>query len=225
MRVVRADHPDLSSRSMPTVRTGWTDAGQVGAWPSSACSVWSNRCRRPIWPPQAELARADGRPVCLDESLSSLHRVRDALRYGSCAVACLKPARLGGLRAARAAHAACAAAGVPVFVGGFFEAGLGRASNLVVGRPSEHGRGRVRRATSTTRLTISKWIPAAIRPSSTGGSGCRRDPASAARLIRESWPPGSAATLVSGHLHLTIHASSAAGATNPGHPRPPGPSP
>jgi O-succinylbenzoate synthase len=58
--------------------------------------------------------------------------VRDALRYGSCAVACLKPARLGGLRAARAAHAACAAAGVPVFIGGFFEAGLGRASNLAL---------------------------------------------------------------------------------------------
>ena len=38
----------------------------------------------------------------------------------------------GGCAAARAAHAACAAAGVPVFVGGFFEAGLGRASNLAL---------------------------------------------------------------------------------------------
>ena len=47
-------------------------------------------------------------------------------------MACLKPARLGGVRATRAAHAACAEAGVPVFVGGFFEAGLGRASNLAL---------------------------------------------------------------------------------------------
>ena len=49
-------------------------------------------------------------------------------------VACLqhKPGRLGGLRATRLAHAACVAAGVPVFVGGFFEAGLGRASNLAL---------------------------------------------------------------------------------------------
>ena len=47
-------------------------------------------------------------------------------------MACLKPARLGGVRATRAAHAACAAAGVPAFVGGFFEAGLGRASNLAL---------------------------------------------------------------------------------------------
>jgi O-succinylbenzoate synthase len=47
-------------------------------------------------------------------------------------MACLKPGRLGGLRATRLAHAACADAGVPVFVGGFFEAGLGRASNLAL---------------------------------------------------------------------------------------------
>ena len=47
-------------------------------------------------------------------------------------MACLKSARLGGVRATWAAHAACAEAGVPVFVGGFFEAGLGRASNLAL---------------------------------------------------------------------------------------------
>ncbi len=42
------------------------------------------------------------------------------------------PPASGGVRATRAAHAACAAAGVPAFVGGFFEAGLGRASNLAL---------------------------------------------------------------------------------------------
>jgi L-alanine-DL-glutamate epimerase-like enolase superfamily enzyme len=39
---------------------------------------------------------------------------------------------LGGVRATRSAHAACAEAGVAVFVGGFFEAGLGRSSNLAL---------------------------------------------------------------------------------------------
>jgi O-succinylbenzoate synthase len=80
----------------------------------------------------AQLAEKLPLPICLDESLSSLRRVRDALRNGACAMACLKPGRLGGLRATRVAHAACAAAGVPVFVGGFFEAGLGRAANLAL---------------------------------------------------------------------------------------------
>jgi len=80
----------------------------------------------------AELAADLPLPVCLDESLSTPRRVRDALRNGSCAMACLKPARLGGVSATRSAHAACAAAGVPVFVGGFFESGLGRAANLAL---------------------------------------------------------------------------------------------
>jgi O-succinylbenzoate synthase len=80
----------------------------------------------------AELGRRITVPICLDESLSSPRRVQDALRNGSCRVACLKPGRLGGLRATRLAHAACAEAGVAVFVGGFFEAGLGRASNLAL---------------------------------------------------------------------------------------------
>jgi o-succinylbenzoate synthase len=80
----------------------------------------------------AQLAQKLPLPVCLDESLSSPRRVLDALRNGACAMACLKPGRLGGLRATRAAHAACAAAGVPVFVGGFFETGLGRAANLAL---------------------------------------------------------------------------------------------
>ena len=79
-----------------------------------------------------QLARVLPVPICLDESLSTPRRVTDALRNGSCAMACLKPARLGGVRATRAAHAACAAAGVPAFVGGFFEAGLGRAANLAL---------------------------------------------------------------------------------------------
>jgi O-succinylbenzoate synthase len=71
-------------------------------------------------------------PVCLDESLTTPRRVMDALRNEACAIACLKPGRLGGVLATRRAHTACAEAGVPAFVGGFFETGLGRASNLAL---------------------------------------------------------------------------------------------
>jgi O-succinylbenzoate synthase len=80
----------------------------------------------------AEFARRLTVPVCLDESLTSPRRVLDALRNNSCRVACLKPGRLGGLRATRVAHAACVEAGVLTFVGGFFETGLGRANNLAL---------------------------------------------------------------------------------------------
>jgi O-succinylbenzoate synthase len=80
----------------------------------------------------ARFARKLPVPVCLDESLTTPRRVVDALRNKACAMACLKPGRLGGIRATRSAHAACAEAGVPAFVGGFFETGLGRASNLAL---------------------------------------------------------------------------------------------
>ena len=80
----------------------------------------------------AQFARRLPVPVCLDESLSTPRRVVDALRNEACAMACLKPGRLGGVRATRSAHAACAEAGVPAFVGGFFETGLARSSNLAL---------------------------------------------------------------------------------------------
>jgi o-succinylbenzoate synthase len=134
VRAVRADHPDLVLQ---------VDAnGSFRATPEdvavlSPLADFDVLCIEQPLPPadlvaHAQLARVLPVPICLDESLSSPRRVRDALRNGACAMACLKPARLGGVRATRLAHADCAAAGVPSFVGGFFEAGLGRASNLAL---------------------------------------------------------------------------------------------
>ncbi|MGH9083459.1 MAG: enolase C-terminal domain-like protein [Acidimicrobiales bacterium] len=80
----------------------------------------------------ATLARQLRTPVCLDESLTGLRRLVDALRYRACGVACCKPARLGGLLAARRAQARCQEAGVPAFVGGLFETGLGRSANAAL---------------------------------------------------------------------------------------------
>ncbi len=79
-----------------------------------------------------ELARRLETPVALDESLSSVRRVEAALHHRACGVACLKPARLGGVVPARQALARCREAGVPAFLGGFFEAGLGRSANAAL---------------------------------------------------------------------------------------------
>lgn len=80
----------------------------------------------------AQLAARLDTPVALDESLTSLRRVSDALRYGACDVACLKPARLGGLLRARTAAEACAESGVGAFVGGFFETGFARSAGAAL---------------------------------------------------------------------------------------------
>jgi O-succinylbenzoate synthase len=129
---VRTDHPRLVLQVDANGSYANGDAGQLG-W----LADYEVHCIEQPLPPAdlvalAEFARQLRVPVCLDESLSSPRRVRDALRHRACGVACLKPGRLGGVRATRLAHEACAAAGVPVFVGGFFEAGLGRSANLAL---------------------------------------------------------------------------------------------
>jgi O-succinylbenzoate synthase len=81
----------------------------------------------------AGFARTIAIPIALDESLSSVSRVGDALECGAMSVACIKPGRLGGLLAARQAVTRCAAAGIGAFLGGFYESGLGRSANLALG--------------------------------------------------------------------------------------------
>jgi o-succinylbenzoate synthase len=134
VRAVRAEHPDVV---LQVDANGSFSAGAEDVALLSRLADYDVLCiEQPLSPADlvahAQLARVLPVPICLDESLSTPRRVSDALRNGSCAMACLKPGRLGGVRAIRAAHAACAAAGVPAFVGGFFEAGLGRAANLAL---------------------------------------------------------------------------------------------
>jgi O-succinylbenzoate synthase len=71
-------------------------------------------------------------PVCLDESLSSHRAVRDAIKYGACRAFCIKPGRLGGIRAALRSLDEIAGAGMAAFIGGMHETGLGRAANGVL---------------------------------------------------------------------------------------------
>ncbi|MEV3859362.1 o-succinylbenzoate synthase [Streptomyces sp. NPDC050095] len=71
-------------------------------------------------------------PVCLDESL---HHARDgaaAIAMDACRVVNVKPARVGGYLEARRLHDVAAAHGVPAWVGGMLETGIGRAPNLAL---------------------------------------------------------------------------------------------
>jgi o-succinylbenzoate synthase len=139
VRVVRAVHPGLT---LQVDANGSYRLDAPADDPASAVRLgrleeFDVACIEQPLPPgdlvaHAELRRRIGVPICLDESLSSPRRVLDALRNEACQFACLKPGRLGGIGATRQAHASCIAAGVSVFVGGFFEAGLGRAANLAL---------------------------------------------------------------------------------------------
>ena len=75
----------------------------------------------------AELQRRIETPVCLDESIVSLDRARQAIQLGSCRYVNVKPGRVGGLTNAVAIHNLCADAGIPCWVGGMLESAVGAA--------------------------------------------------------------------------------------------------
>lgn len=113
-----------------------------GAYPDPAALEQLDRAglaylEQPFAPgaPWAEVASqhdALRTPVALDESLTSPDAVLDALRAGALQVVSVKPARLGGVRAAAAVVAAARDHGVDAFVGGMLELGIGRAGAAAV---------------------------------------------------------------------------------------------
>jgi O-succinylbenzoate synthase len=64
-------------------------------------------------------------PVCLDESITGLHRAEKAIQLKSCRYVNVKPGRVGGLTNAVKIHNACQAAGIPCWVGGMLESAVG----------------------------------------------------------------------------------------------------
>lgn len=80
----------------------------------------------------ARLAAASDTPICLDESIVSLHTAADAIELGAAEVINIKPGRVGGYLEARRIHDLCVDRGVPVWCGGMVETGIGRAANAAL---------------------------------------------------------------------------------------------
>jgi O-succinylbenzoate synthase len=78
------------------------------------------------------LAKLLRTPVCLDESITSARVAAFAIASGACSVVNIKPGRVGGYLEARRIHDLCVAHGVPVWVGGMLETGVGRAANAAL---------------------------------------------------------------------------------------------
>jgi o-succinylbenzoate synthase len=69
-------------------------------------------------------------PICLDESLHSVHTAEEAIEIGACKVINIKPGRVGGFEPSIRIHDAAARHAVPVWHGGMLESGIGRAHNI-----------------------------------------------------------------------------------------------
>jgi o-succinylbenzoate synthase len=73
----------------------------------------------------AELQRRLQTPICLDESITSLRDFELALKLGSCRYLNIKIGRVGGLSKAKKLHDRAEEAGIPCWVGGMLESGIG----------------------------------------------------------------------------------------------------
>jgi len=80
----------------------------------------------------AELQKRLETPVCLDESITSLDRAIDMHTLGSGRIINIKPGRVGGFGPSLAIHDFCEQHGIPVWCGGMFESGIGRAYNVAL---------------------------------------------------------------------------------------------
>lgn len=80
----------------------------------------------------AKLQREISTSICLDESITSPEDARKALEIGAGRVINIKPGRVGGISASRRIHDLAQSYGLPVWMGGMLEGGIGRAANIHV---------------------------------------------------------------------------------------------
>lgn len=71
-------------------------------------------------------------PICLDESITSLDRARQAIDIGAARWINLKHGRVGGLTVAVEIAAHCHARGVPCWVGGMLESAVGQGHSMAL---------------------------------------------------------------------------------------------
>ena len=131
LRAVRAAAPDLLLAA--DANGSYSDLDQLRAVDALGLAFIEQPFSAELtWDELSQLRAKMETPLALDESLVSLDAVRSAALAGAVDVVSIKPARLGGMKAAASAVEFAAAAGMDVFVGGMLELGIGRAGAAVV---------------------------------------------------------------------------------------------
>ena len=105
--------------------------------PQTARPVRADHDRAAAWTARTSLRHAKLQkllttPICLDESITSVDRAADMIELGAGRIINIKPGRVGGFAVSKAIHDLCQRHGVPVWCGGMFESGVGRAHNVAL---------------------------------------------------------------------------------------------
>ncbi|MFQ5951621.1 MAG: o-succinylbenzoate synthase [Candidatus Geothermarchaeales archaeon] len=80
----------------------------------------------------AKLQKEIKTPICLDESIPTLHRAYDAVALHSCRIVNIKPGRVGGHIKAKSMAEYLHRNHIRLWVGGMLETGIGRAHNVAL---------------------------------------------------------------------------------------------
>lgn len=132
LRMVRRSHPDVAVMADANGAYSEEDLETFQAIDELGLLMIEQPLRYDDLAGHARLQRRLATPICLDESIESLSDVDAALELGSCRVINIKPGRVGGLSEAVRIHDYCRDRGVPVWCGGMFETGVGRALNVAL---------------------------------------------------------------------------------------------
>jgi O-succinylbenzoate synthase len=129
---VRARYPDLDLTADANGAYGPDDSPALGDLDAFGLGYLEQPFAPDALAAHAALRGRVTTPICLDESIDTPGRCRDALALGACDVVNIKPGRVGGHGPAREIHDLCADAGLPVWCGGMLESGVGRAHNVAL---------------------------------------------------------------------------------------------
>jgi O-succinylbenzoate synthase len=123
----------------------------------------------------AKLQRAVETPICLDESITSPQTAEHAIALRSCRYVNIKVGRVGGLLSAVKIHNMCKDAGIPCWVGGMLESGVGSGISVELATlpnfkyPADIFPSKVFYKEDLAGPEIELYAPARIAPSNTPG--------------------------------------------------------
>jgi len=132
VRAVRERFGDVPLQVDANTAYTLADADRLAALDPFDLLLIEQPMREELMLAHADLARRVRTPICLDESIHSWQAAADAIAAGACKIVNVKPGRVGGYLEARRIHDLCAERGVPVWMGGMLETGIGRAGNVAM---------------------------------------------------------------------------------------------
>ncbi len=132
VRAVREALPDANLMADANNAYTLDDADHLARLDAFGLSMIEQPLEREDLVRHAALQKRLRTPLCLDESITSVARAEDMIALESGRIINIKPGRVGGFASSIRIHNLAQQHGIPVWCGGMFESGIGRAHNVAL---------------------------------------------------------------------------------------------